>query len=113
MDESQAGFRRGYSPTDNIFTLMSMVQKYLRKKREGGRFYCLFVDFSKAYNTIIHAELINCVIRNSVHGKYLKLLIVMYRDLCICVKLGNETCTERLNAISEQTIYCSTYSLMN
>ena len=29
IDESQAGFRSGYSTTDNIFTLMSMVQKYL------------------------------------------------------------------------------------
>ena len=46
IDESQAGFRQGYSTIDNIFTLMSMGQKYLSKK--GGSFYCLFVDFSKA-----------------------------------------------------------------
>ena len=35
IDESQAGFRRGYSTVDNLFTLMSMGQKYLSKK--GGR----------------------------------------------------------------------------
>ena len=45
LDESQAGFRAGYSATDNIFSLSSVVQKYL--SRRGGRFYCLYVDFLK------------------------------------------------------------------
>ena len=35
-----------------------MIQKYLSKK--GGRFHCLFVDFSKAFDMIEHIELINC-----------------------------------------------------
>ena len=91
IDESQAGFRKGYSTVDNLFTLMSMGQKYLSKK--GGRFYCLFVDFSKAFDNIDHVELMNCLIRKGVHGKYLKLWIKMYDDLCCCVKLGNGKCT--------------------
>ncbi|MES9879852.1 MAG: hypothetical protein ABW185_03125, partial [Sedimenticola sp.] len=41
IDESQAGFRKGYSTIDNLFTLQAMVQKYLSKRR--GRFYCLFI----------------------------------------------------------------------
>ena len=35
IDEAQAGFRKGYSTTDNLFVLMStwsMIQKYLSKK---------------------------------------------------------------------------------
>ena len=36
IDEAQTGFRKGYSAVDNIFSLQSMVQKYLSKK--GGRF---------------------------------------------------------------------------
>ena len=43
LNESQSGFRKGYSTIDNLFTLMSLGQKYLSK--EGGRLYCLFVDF--------------------------------------------------------------------
>ena len=39
LDESQSGFRAGYSGIDNIFSLQSMVQKYLSKT--GGRFYVL------------------------------------------------------------------------
>ena len=49
IDQAQSGFRNGLSTIDNLFTLQAMVQKYLSKK--GGRFYCLFVDFSKAFDT--------------------------------------------------------------
>ena len=31
IDESQAGFRNGYYPIDNMFTLHAMIQKYLSK----------------------------------------------------------------------------------
>ena len=40
ITESQAGFRKGYSKTDHIFTLYAMTQKYLGKK-EGN--YMLFL----------------------------------------------------------------------
>lgn len=52
IDESQSGFRSGYSAIDNVFCLQAMVQKYLSKK--GGRFYCLYVDFRKAFDKINH-----------------------------------------------------------
>jgi hypothetical protein len=45
IDESQAGFRAGYSTIDNIFILQSMVQKYISKP--GVRFYVLYVDLKK------------------------------------------------------------------
>ena len=79
------------STIDNIFTLMSMGQKYLSKK--GGRFYCLFVDFSKAFDRVNHVELINSLIRKGVHGKFLNLLISMYSSLCTCVKVEDNKCT--------------------
>ena len=89
--ESQAGFRKGYSTTDNIFTLMSLGQKYLSKK--GGRFYCLFVDFSKAFDRINNKILINNLKKGGFMEKMLKLLISMYSKLCSCVKIYNQKCT--------------------
>ena len=91
LSESQAGFRKGYSTTDNIFTLMSLGQKYLSKK--VGRFYCLFVDFSKAFDRIDRKILINSLVKKRFHGKMLKLLIAMNSNLCSCVKIDNQKCT--------------------
>ena len=93
IDETQAGFRKEYSTVDNLFTLMAMGQKYLSKR--GGRFYCLFVDFSKAFDRVNHTELINSLIRKGVHGKFLNLLIAMYSQLCTCVKLDNHKCSSQ------------------
>lgn len=46
IDESQAGFRRGYSAMDNAFSLQAIVQTYL--SRSSGRLYCIYIDFKKS-----------------------------------------------------------------
>ena len=42
IDESQAGFRAGYSTTDNMFNLNAVIQKYTKRH---GRLYVFFIDF--------------------------------------------------------------------
>lgn len=92
IDEAQAGFRKGYSTIDNLFVMMSLVQKYISKK--GGRFYFLFIDFSKAFDRVDHVILMDCLKRKGVKGKFYNLLKSMYSNLCSCVKLNNGNCTE-------------------
>ncbi len=82
--EEQAGFRKGYSTTDNIFTLQSLIQKYCSRK--GGRFYVVFVDFSKAFDTIPHSMLFYQLMSKGVHGKVLNVLRSMYASLESCVR---------------------------
>ena len=76
IDEAQAGFRKGHSTTDNLFCLQAMAQKYLSRK--GGCFYCLYVDFAKAFDTIDHAKLLSCLADRGVGGKLLRILKSMY-----------------------------------
>ena len=64
IDESQAGFRKDYSTTDNIFSLHALVQKNLCRAR--GRFYCIFVDFKRAFNSIQHANLWHSLERKDI-----------------------------------------------
>ena len=52
MSEEQCGFTKGKSIIDQIFVLNALVEKYLSQKR--GRFYCVYVDFSKAFDTVPH-----------------------------------------------------------
>ena len=91
LEEAQAGFRKGYSTTDNIFTLQSMVQKYLSKS--GGRFYCLFIDFSKAFDTVDHQKLLSSLNKKGIGGKLFKILLSMYQKLKSCVR-NNQSFTE-------------------
>ena len=87
IDESQAGFRKGYSTIDNIFSLQAIVHKYLC--REGGRFYCIFIDFKRAFDSIQHASLWYSLERKGVspNGKFLSIFRSMYSQLKSCVKV--------------------------
>ena len=50
LSECQAGFRQKKSTVDQMFILKTMIDRFLFRKR--GRFYCIFVDFSKAFDTV-------------------------------------------------------------
>ena len=85
IHESQAGFRRQYSTVDNIFTLHAVTQKYLCKK--GGRFYCLFIDFRKAFDSIDHDKLWDALTRKGIEGNFLRVWKSLYSKLKSCVKV--------------------------
>ena len=65
--ESQAEFRKIYSTADLIFNLYAIVQIYLSKK--GQTSYVAFVDFRKAFDTIRHEKLLNCIRNQGIKGK--------------------------------------------
>ena len=46
----QAGFRPGYRTTDHIYTIKTILNKYLFKKKH--KVYACFVYFSKAFDTV-------------------------------------------------------------
>jgi len=87
IDESQAGFRKGYSAVDNIFCFQEMVQKYLSKK--CGRFYCIYVDFRKEFDKINHNRLFVSLENKGIHGQFMLILKSLYSNLRSSVKLNN------------------------
>ena len=84
LSETQAGFRKGRSTVDHIFVLKTLANKFLTRKK--GRFYCLFVDFSKAFDCVNRDYLIYTLINNGMHGKMLKLLRDVYSNVMASVK---------------------------
>ena len=87
IDEGQAGFRRGYSTIDNIFTLQSIIQKYLSKS--GGRLYCIYIDFSKAFDKIKHEKLFQSMSNKGIGGKFYRFLKLSYANHVSVVKTEN------------------------
>jgi hypothetical protein len=75
----QAGFRKARSTTDNIFVFQCLIQKYLSKK--GGRCYSLYIDFSKAFDSVPHNLLWFKLLNIGIHGNIIKVLQSMYSKL--------------------------------
>lgn len=87
LDESQAGFRAGYSTIDNIFSLSAVVQKYLSKR--GGRYSCLVIDFQKAFDKFEHEQLLKSLFKKGIHGKFLRRIKSLYSCLQATVRTVN------------------------
>jgi hypothetical protein len=56
IEEVQTGFRHNKSTTDHIFTLRQILEKNWEYNKDT---FCLFVDFNKAYDTIIRDQMWN------------------------------------------------------
>ena len=82
MSEAQAGFRKGYSTTDQIFTLKCIVELFLC---QGRRLFCTFVDYSKAFDSINRAILWKKLISCGISGKVLRVIMNMYKSIKSCV----------------------------
>ena len=82
MSEAQAGFRKGYSTTDQLFTLKCIVELFLC---QGRRLFCTFVDYSKAFDSINRATLWKNLISCGISGKVLRVILNMYKSIKSCV----------------------------
>ena len=49
VSKNQSGYRKGFSPTDNIFIMHALVSIYFSL---GKKLYCTFVDFREAFDTV-------------------------------------------------------------
>ena len=87
MSEAQAGFRKGYSTTDQI---LSVLLNYVLC--QGRRLFCTFVGYSKAFDSINRAMLRNNVISYGISGKVLNGILNMYKSIKSCVMNNGDEC---------------------
>ena len=71
-----------------MFVLCALAERYLSRKR--GKFYCCFVDFSKAFDTVNRKYLIYCLIQNGLHGKLLKIIRSIYERAEAAVRVNHK-----------------------
>jgi hypothetical protein len=82
--QEQAGFRKGFRTTDNVFVLYTLINRYLSRKK--GRVYVAFVDFRKAFDSVNHQFLISKLRDAGITGNILDVLQSMYLQLNAHVK---------------------------
>eukprot|EP00745_Piridium_sociabile_P043608 TRINITY_DN8944_c0_g1_i10.p1 TRINITY_DN8944_c0_g1~~TRINITY_DN8944_c0_g1_i10.p1 ORF type:complete len:1137 (-),score=123.12 TRINITY_DN8944_c0_g1_i10:208-3198(-) len=86
--EAQAGFRKGRSTVDHIFTLNAVIEKHLLKNK---KLYVAFIDFKKAYDTVNRNVLWTVLLRAGVQGRMLKMIQAMYSTVRASVLCHSNT----------------------
>ena len=77
MSEAKAGFRKGYSTTDQIFTVKCTVELFVC---QGRRLFCTFVDYSKTFDSINRATLWKKLFSYLITGKVIDVITNMYKS---------------------------------
>jgi hypothetical protein len=86
ISESQAGFRKGFSTTDHVFTLYAATQKCL--SRTGSKLYVAFIDLRKAFDSVKRRTLLSAMIKCGISKKFVRAIMGIYKQ----VKSAVRTC---------------------
>ena len=95
IGREQAGFRPKHSTVDHIFVMKCLLDIYLSK---GGKLFCAFVDYKKAFDTVWRAGLWQKMIRSGINGKLLEIVKSMYNSAKSNVEI---------NGVSSDFFQCS------
>ena len=87
LSETQAGFRKTYSTTDHLFTLLALIQKQLLCHK---KLYVAFIDFRKAFDSVIRTKLWVILRKNGLKGKMYQAVVSMYNVVKSKVRAGND-----------------------
>ena len=87
----QGGFKAGFSTMDSVFTLNTIINKHINKK--GGRFYCAFVDFTKAFDLLNREAIWFKLQKLKMSSKMINMLMAVYSNVNARVFTGSG-CTD-------------------
>ena len=68
--EAQNGFRRGRGTADSSFILSNIIDDFLA---QGKKLYAYFVDYSKAFDYVVHENLWYKLFKLSLGGKLINI----------------------------------------
>ena len=78
LDESQAGFRPGYSTADHIFVLHALIEVLQSKK---VKLFYSFIDFSKAFDSVWRVGLWTKILKHNIKGNFFRIIYNMYQEI--------------------------------
>jgi hypothetical protein len=88
LTDCQAGFRSKSRTTDHMFILKCLVDKYTNNK--DNKFYACFVDFKRAFDTVIHPGMVIKMLKSDIGGNIYHLIKHMYTLNKLRVKVDNK-----------------------
>lgn len=88
IPDEQAGFRRSRSCLDNSFTIFTALQSKIRL--EGSVYYCILVDFSRAFDSVPHHFLWAKLFKLGISGTIIRTVQAIYEKANIQLKINGE-----------------------
>ena len=76
--EAQNGFRKGRGTVDSIFILHNVINEFMEN---GNKLYTCFIDFSKAFDYVVHDNLWYKLLKIGIRGKIFNILHSMYENI--------------------------------
>lgn len=89
----QAGFRKGYSTTEQIQNLRTLIEKCTEY---NVPIHLAFVDYAKAFDSIELWAIINAMYNARIDSRYRNLLRYIYENATIKVKIDDELETQKI-----------------
>ena len=89
LKAEQRGFRKMHGTVNSIFTLKTLIDKYVKSKPQKHRnlLFSCFVNLRKAFDCIPRQKLVDKLRKEGVHGHFLDVLISMYSNDKSAVKI--------------------------
>ena len=87
INDCQIGFSKKARTSDHMFILRTLFESYCSK---GERLYACFIDFRKAFDTVIHEGIKFKLLQTGIGTKFYNVIKSMYSVSRSCIKLNNE-----------------------
>ena len=86
LHKSQIGFLPNNRTADHVFTLRTLIDKYVHNHNE--KIYACFVDFKKAFESVWHDGLLNKLLQIDVGGSFYNLIKSLYHNSSCSIKIA-------------------------
>ena len=77
LSDCQAGYRSNHGTTDMLFVLQLLIEKVRNSTDEG---FVTFIDYSKAFDSVIHSELLNVMSKMGFQKHLISLIGSQYQN---------------------------------
>ena len=78
LNSCQAGFRKGFSTSDNLFIIQSLIEISKTNKK---KLFCAFIDFKQAFDKVWRDGLWHKLQNTRIDGKCLRFIQHMYQHI--------------------------------
>ena len=87
VGQTQFGFRPGSGTREGIFCFNILAQKHIEVNQD---LYTCFIDYSKAFDRVHHAQLIDCLEKIGIDGRDIRVIANLYWHQKASIRIQNE-----------------------